>query len=144
MTLTSIIIFLLIIAILYLFYIVFNLKKEIKELKEEIKKYLSDLKLEETLTNLTQNSNSIHELANNLFANVKLTFGLKSKTYSLAIKEIQEKPLDPKIKELLLDFFNDMILISYKDENISEQEKEDLKQKIKVIMNLLEKYKNKK
>ncbi len=144
MTLTSIIIFLFIIAILYLFYIVFNLKKEIKELKEEIKKYLSDLKLEETLTNLTQNSNSIHELANNLFANVKLTFGLKSKTYSLAIKEIQEKPLDPKIKELLLDFFNDMILISYKDENISEQEKEDLKQKIKVIMNLLEKYKNKK
>ncbi len=99
------------------------------------------MKLEETLTNLTQNSNSIHELANQLFMNVKTVFGLKSKTYSLAIKEIEEKPLDPKIKELLLDFFNDMILISYKDENITETEKEDLKQKIKVIMNLLEKYK---
>jgi len=79
---------------------------------------------------------NIETLALVVFRKVKERFHLKAESYAEVVQEIDKSRDVPEdIRELLIDFFNEMIRITYRDEaELSHDEKVDLRKKIKVIL----------
>jgi len=84
---------------------------------------------------------NIHDLANELFRHVKTKYNLTAHSYNGLIKEISVLDrIGDDLKDDLIDFFEHMIVISYKKEGPHfEHEKEYLKAKLKIIIHFLEK-----
>ncbi len=79
---------------------------------------------------------SIESLALVVFKRVKERFKFKAESYAEIVTEIDKsRDVPDQIRELLIDFFNEMIKITYKDDNeLSADQKVDLRKKIKVIL----------
>jgi len=77
----------------------------------------------------------IHTLANNLFFRLKEMYQLNSKSYSEIIEEIKlHSSIEPDAKELLVNFFDEMILVTYKQEELSMKQKEEIRNAVKLIL----------
>lgn len=80
---------------------------------------------------------SIHDLANDLFKEAKTRYNLKAHSYSDMIKELSQiDNIEDDMRDALIDFFEHMIVISYKEEGGPhfEHEMAYLKKKLKVIV----------
>lgn len=84
---------------------------------------------------------SLHDLANDLFRHVKNKYHLQAHSYNGLIKDLsQHEKIDEDLRDDLIDFFEHMIIISYKKESPHfEHEKDYLKAKLKIIVHFLEK-----
>ena len=121
--------------------ILYTLRKDYQQFKRDTQLLLQEYMLERKLNNLIQHGeeDSLHTLAHDLVAHVKKKFKLKAKTYSTLIEELRQRyDIDEDIKNLLLDFFHEMIIINYKNDNLDREEKERVKEKIKLLLNVLE------
>ncbi|MFT4307892.1 MAG: hypothetical protein ACMXYM_00790 [Candidatus Woesearchaeota archaeon] len=83
-------------------------------------------------------SENVFALANNLFRTVKQQFKLEATSYTQVIRELEHAHISTDLREALIDFFEHMVLISYKDHEVSGQEREQLKSKIRLIMKKIE------
>lgn len=111
-------------------------------LSKDVKNEFSELNINSQLSNIFSqdfNNKSIDELTKKVFDSLKKKFNLESKSYSAVVQEIKlHTAINSDLKEVLISFFEEIIRISYRAEVISEEEKEDLKNKIKLILKILD------
>ncbi len=121
--------------------ILLQLRKDYLAFKRETQLLLQEYMLERKLTSMIQQGeeDSLHQLAHELVAHVKRKFKLKAKTYSALTEELRQRyDIDEDVRNLLLDFFHEMIIINYKNDKLDREEKERVKEKIKLLLHLLE------
>ncbi|MFH1590889.1 MAG: hypothetical protein ABIC95_03090 [archaeon] len=103
---------------------------------------LSDLSISSRITTAFSkhlDPHDITQLANDLFERIKHRFNLEAHSYSELITKLQQtESIEPKLKDDLVDFFQEMILISYKEESISDKEKDEIKTKLKMILRIFQ------
>ena len=107
----------------------------------KIKDQLDQLRTETRLSEMFSgqgSSENVYALANNLFRTIKQQFKLESTSYTQMVRELEHAQMPKELREALIDFFEHMILISYKDHEISGQERDQLKSKIRLIMKKIE------
>lgn len=122
-------------------YFIWKLYSKVALLSKNINTQFSEMNIDSKLSTMfSQNSNnkSVDELTKMVFNNIKNKYNLEAKSYSSVIEEIKIHPdIAADLKEVLIEFFNEIVRISYRAEVISEVEKEDLKNKIKLILQIL-------
>lgn len=119
-------------------YFIWKLYSRMSVVMNEIGSHFSELDIDNKLSNFlsdTASNRSIDQLTKMVFDNLKEKFGLKGNSYSELIDEIKlHSNMSRELKELLVEFFDEVIRISYREETITDREKEDLKKKIKVLL----------
>lgn len=107
-----------------------------------IKEQLDQLRTETKLSDIFSGNGAgenVYSLSNQLFRTLKQQFALESASYTQMVRELEHASKIPQeLREALIDFFEHMILISYKDHDIPEEERDQLKSKIRLIMKRLE------
>jgi len=107
------------------------------ETEGNFKRKISDIDIDSKVNKMFSGNGTkgIDDLASILFNNVKKHFHFKATSYSELVDEINACPqLKNELGELLKDFFNKMIQISYQKEEIAEEEKDRLRKEIKAIV----------
>ena len=123
-------------------YFIWKLYKLMGNVTKEVHSHFSQLDLDNKLSNFLNDAatnRSIDELTKMVFDNLKEKFGLSGNSYSELIDEIKlHSNMSRELKELLVEFFNEVIRISYREENITDKEKEELKRKVKILLQSLQ------
>lgn len=124
-------------------YVLYDLHKKVRAINSVMSKVSSEHNLETELNDIFADgidTNKIQTFANKLFSYAKKTYGLKASSYSQIIDELKtNQNMNPAIKDHLLEFFEEVIAILYKNtENITDADKESLKKKVKVIISSIE------
>ena len=106
-----------------------------------VKEQLDQLRTETRLAEMFSgqgSSENVYALANNLFRTIKQQYRLEATSYTQIVKELEHAHIPTDLREALMDFFEHMILISYKDHEIAASERDQLKSKIRLIMKKIE------
>lgn len=122
-------------------YLIINLSKKLERTEGAMRQKISDIDIDSKLNKMFSDKSikSVDSLAGTLFKNVRKHFNINAHSYSELVDEIKSCPrLKNELGELLIDFFNKMIQISYKKDEISEEEKEHLRKEIKIIVRRLQ------
>jgi len=117
------------------------LNKKIHRMFNELKKYETEIDLDSQLSDIFSENNQkkSYELGHKMMNYLKRKFKLHSNSYSDMIEEVKKKKdMDDALKEYLVDLFQDMIIISYKTDLISKDERDNLKKKIKMVIKRIE------
>lgn len=117
-----------------LWYLFLKMKKRIDKMELTVRNLHMDTKISNVFSG--NEDKSIHDLANDLFKETKRRFKLQSNSYSDIITELSRlEGIEDGLRDALIDFFEHMIVISYKEEKGPhfEHEISYLKKKIKVI-----------
>jgi|GEM_PF-3287067 len=117
-------------------------KKEIKSIDEKIEKESREFLLrsigisEDKFSTASLSRESLVSLAKKLSKIVKTRYRIKNATtYSDLVREISKKSMDEKMKNALIEFFNDMIEIEYSKKS-AKSDKELKKSAIFLIKRL--------
>jgi len=114
-----------------------KIRKELSKFNKSLNEIEFNEKLESMLSEDIKSEN-IHKLASNLFTKIKMRYNLKANSFSEAIEELKRRyDIKEDFKDMIIDFFNHMVIISYKKETISTDELIELKKKIKYIIQSL-------
>lgn len=133
-----------ILLLLVLANIVFSwfLYRKISEMAHHHRKVVSELNLNTKLADMFStdvDQENIFSLARHLFHHTKKRYNLRATNHRDLINELKAKDeIEEKLRDALVDFFENLMLISYKKESLSEQEKAELKKKIKMIVTHLQ------
>ena len=122
-------------------YLIIQLNKKLEQTKNQIKAKISDIDIDSRLNKMfsDKSAKSVDSLAGILFKNVKKHFKLNAHSFSELVDEIRACPqLKNELGELLIDFFEKMIRISYKKDEMDEEEKEEIRKEIKIIAKRLQ------
>ncbi|RME31469.1 hypothetical protein D6789_02640 [Candidatus Woesearchaeota archaeon] len=116
--------------------------RKLSELERRHRKTLGEISLNSKLSEIfagNVNKENIYTLAHHLFQHAKRRYNLKAKSHDELIRELKMKEnIEAQLRDALIDFFENLMLISYKKDNVSEEEKEALKNKIKIIVSHLQ------
>ncbi len=117
--------------------------QRLKKINNTLNKFSSEHDLEAQLMDIFSgelDTSKIQSFANRLFNYAKKTYHLKANSYSQIIDEIKSSQhMDEEIKSSFLDFFEEIIAVLYKNtSSLSEEEKHDLRKKVKVIVRSIE------
>ncbi|MFH1212236.1 MAG: hypothetical protein V1659_04915 [Candidatus Woesearchaeota archaeon] len=117
-----------------------HLKKVLKDLNFKLNDINLDTKIADVFSGSQEEDKSLHDLANDLFEHVKIKYKIKAHSYSDVITKLGKmSDIDDNLRDSLIDFFEHMIVISYKKEGPHfEHEKEYLKSKLKSIVRVLQ------
>jgi len=119
-------------------YLIWKIFQHLGRTEEAFRQKIRDLDIDSKLTSAFSSGKSVKSvdvLANTLFHNVKDHFHFGAHSYTELIDEIRASPkITAELKDSLTDFFNEMIRLSYMQESIGEDEKVQLRKKIKVIL----------
>lgn len=122
-------------------YFIWRLYGKISSLSKNVSYQFSELKINSKLSTMfseNKSNNNIDDLTKMVFNSIKNKYGLEAKSYSSIIDEIRmHENINAELKEVLVSFFEEIIRISYRAEEISDSEKEDLKNKVKLILEVL-------
>ena len=129
--------------VLVLAVLVFLIYRRMSQLEQDVKHRLDDITLSHTISDLfskNMGSQNVYILANGVFRKAREQFKLKAKSYSEIIEEVKRTPeMEHTMREALIDFFEQVMLISYQKDQPTEEEKEELKRKVKLIMQMFQK-----
>ncbi len=116
----------------------FFLYRKLEALGRHHRRVVGEMTLNSQLAELfsgSMNKESIYTLAHQLFQHAKKRYNLKARSHDELIKELRSKEnIKEELREAMIDFFENLMLISYKKEKVSDEEKEELKRKIKLII----------
>lgn len=118
-------------------FLIWKLFKRMDYSEGRFQKKISDIDIDEKVSKMFSGSGTkgVDDLAGTLFNKIKRHFNFKASSYSELVDEINSCPqLKNELGELLKDFFNKMIQVSYQKEKISEEEKDKLRKEIKAIV----------
>ena len=69
-----------------------------------------------------------------MFSRIKGKFGFKAESYAEMINEVKQQPgMDEGLRLLLVDFFDKVIQLTYRGEDFTPSEQDDLQRKTKAI-----------
>ncbi|MGM5480085.1 MAG: hypothetical protein ACQESC_01360 [Nanobdellota archaeon] len=122
-------------------YVAWNLHKKIIKLTNAVGNKFSEFDIEKRLSgSFNGENNKLDDVTRTIFYKLKKKFQLNANSYFQILDEIKNTPqIDKNMKELLINFFNQIINISYRDAEVPLEKEEELKQKTKVIINFLQK-----
>ncbi|MBN1645973.1 hypothetical protein JW868_02950 [Candidatus Woesearchaeota archaeon] len=116
--------------------------RKIVRTRHELRAMLAEVNLNSKIADTFSHNidqHNISSLANNLVKKLKSKYGMRSTSYSDLVMEIRHsREISDDLREALIDFFEHLVLISYKEETISDQERVDLKRKLKMIIKLFQ------
>lgn len=122
-------------------YYIWKLYGKVASLTKEVQGQFSEMDIDSKLSNMfsdTSTTRTVDGLTKLVFDKIKTKYGLSAKSYSSVIDEVKmHTSINIELKEVLVDFFNEVVRISYRAEEISESEKQDLKEKIKMILQIV-------
>jgi len=115
----------------------FYLKKENEKMEGEIIKLknwfnrvvVEDIMFSEKTQSKGLFKESVLNLARMLFSALKRKYNFKATNYAEFVEELKEAPINPKVKEELIDFFSSIIILEYSKESLNAMEKTRLKRK---------------
>ena len=126
------------------FYLITLIYKKLSGVVGDFKSRISDMDMNSKISTMFSRGNpmkNVDELAGMLFRNVKKHFGFRARSYSELIEEVKAtQKMKDEMKEPLIDFFDEIIHISYRTDVLSEEDEEDFKRKIKIIITRLKDY----
>ncbi len=114
-----------------------------KKVKKEIERFtnkLSDIHLDSKIADIfseKMDHENLHKLTNNLFKKIKEEFNLTANNHSDLVEELRNADIDENLKEALIDFFQQMIIISYKEEEMEHSDRDQIKKKLKMIVKMI-------
>lgn len=115
-------------------------QKKIRVEVEHFTNKLTDMHLDSKIADIFSENldhENLHKLTNNLFNRIKEEFNLTSKNHSDLVEELRKANIDEELKETLIDFFQQMIIISYKEESMEHSDRDQIKKKLKMIIKML-------
>ena len=136
----NIIIWLIIIVLIINSIYIWILNKRIKNVTKYLLNKIHDISVDNQVSEIISNDTNEHKditvLGDELFKKIKKTYRLKSTTFNDITKELKQSTnIEKDLKEAIIEFFNEMVIISYKDEILDDSHKEMLKSKL--ILNKL-------
>lgn len=139
MDLTTTILYVLVVANAVFSWFVY---RKLQEMATRHHRMVSELNLNTKLADLFSGNvdhENVHTLATHLFHHAKKRYRLTANNHSEMVRELRvREDIDEKLRDAMVDFFENMMLISYKKDNLSDDEKADLKKKIKLIVDHLQ------
>jgi len=115
-----------------------RIKNVTKYFIDKIHELTVNNQLTDIISNDTNEHEDINKLATDLLKKIKRIYRLKSETYSDVINELRNsRSIEKDLQTALIDFFNEIIIISYKDEEMNSNHKEILKSKLRFIFKKL-------
>lgn len=122
-------------VLLWLFY------RKFRNTYTEIISKIQEIGLENELTNVFAPNSSqtdILKVTNDLFRRIKKTYEINANSYSELVTHLrQSSNIDEDLKGMLIDYFETVTLISYRDQNVSDAERAEIKSKLKLIIKML-------
>ena len=107
-----------------------------------LQKRLMEINLERELTDIFSHdvidSQDVHKLAFTLFKRVKQQYNVKAQSYTEIANALRARgDIDKGLRDALVDFFENIIHISYREKSLGETERQDIKKKLKMIIGML-------
>lgn len=122
-------------VLLWLFY------RKFKAIYSEIIRKIQEIGLENELSNVFAPNSSqtdILKVTNELFRRIKQTYEIEANSYSELVTHLrQSSNIDEDLKGMLVDYFETVTLISYRDQNVTDAERAEIKSKLKLIIKML-------
>jgi hypothetical protein len=109
--------------------------------QEEVGSHFSEIDIDNKISAMFTGSSTktVDGLSKIVFKQLKDKFDIRARSYAELIEEIKLNPtINLELKESLISFFQEIIRISYREENVDETERETLKLKIKSILRKLQ------
>ncbi len=126
------------------FYLITVIYKKLSGVVGDFKSKMTDMDMNSKISTMFSRGNpmkNVDELASMLFKNVKKHFGFKARSYSELIEEVKAtQKMNEEMKDPLIDFFNEIIHVSYRTDVLSQEDEDDFKRKIKIIITRLKDY----
>lgn len=114
-----------------------SLQDELSQISNRVAEMVMDKKLESAFAEKTS-FKSIDKLAKVVYSRVKGKFGFKAESYAEIIEEIKQQPgMDEGLRLLLAAFFDKVIQLTYRGEDFTPEEQDDLQRKTKAIFKAL-------
>lgn len=121
-------------------YFIWRLYNKTARVVNDVGSQFSEINIDNKLSNMFSEASAtkgVDGLTKMVFDSIRNKYNLKANSFAEIIDEIKLHPnMALELKELLIEFFNEVIRISYRAETISDYEKEDLKEKIKLILRI--------
>jgi len=122
-------------ALLWLFY------RKFKTIYAELVKKIQEIGLENELTNVFAPNSSqgdILKITNDLFRRIKQIYEIEANSYSELVTHLRQSGnIDEDLKNMLVDYFETVTLISYRDQSVTDAERAEIKSKLKLIIKML-------
>jgi hypothetical protein len=122
-------------------YFIWKLYTRIHSVQEEVGSHFSEIDIDNKISAMFTGSSTktVDGLSKIVFKQLKDKFDIRARSYAELIEEIKLNPtINLELKESLISFFQEIIRISYREENVDETERETLKLKIKSILRKLQ------
>lgn len=135
------------IIIIFIFSLIsYKLFSEQKNLKKEIAKQatiINQLMLKDIISSERSASEDILKqnlipLARRIFKFIKVKGKFKATSYPELVEELKNSSIEPSLKNDLIDFFSTISLIEYSNEKLSDEKKEELREKALRIIKRVE------
>jgi len=113
-----------------------QLELSFDKLNHEISDIVIDSKLNSAFAD--GSLRNLDKLAKQIFEKTKMKFNIEAESYSEIASELNHVNLDKGFRKILVDFFEQMIKISYRGQNLTQDETADLQKQIKTIIRSLQ------
>lgn len=113
-----------------------QLESSFDKLNHEISDVVIDSKLNSAFAD--GSLHSLDKLAKQIFQKTKMKFNIEAESYSEIANELNHINMDKAFRQVLIDFFEHMIKISYRGENLKDSEIGELQKQIRTIIQSLQ------
>lgn len=122
----------------FIWWIYRHLHKVTTGFHKKLTEFNMEHELNEAFSHDTIDGEDIHKLAFDLFKRVKQLYSIKAHSYSEMAAQLKARgDIQNNLRDAMVDFFQNIIHISYRQHSLSEVDREDIKKKIKMILTML-------
>ena len=122
-------------ALLWLFY------RKFKADYEKFAKKIQEIGLENELSDVFAPNSSqkdILRITNDLFNRIKKIYEINANSYTELVNHLKmRQDIDENLRDMLVDYFDTVTLISYRDHAITDTERAEIKSKLRLIIKML-------
>lgn len=109
-----------------------QLEDSFDKLSHEISDVVIDNKLNSAFAD--GSLHNLDKLAKQIFVKTKMKFNIEADSYAEIANELQHVNMDKNFRKVLIDFFDQMIKISYRGQNLTKSEVNELQKTIRTII----------
>jgi hypothetical protein len=121
--------------IIWLFY------RKFKSVYDDFARKIQEIGLENELSSVfasNSTQNDILRITNDLFGRIKQTYNINANSYSEIVSYLkQNQSMDENLRNMLVDYFETVTIISYRSHSITDSERAEIKSKLKQIIKML-------
>ncbi|MBN1175384.1 hypothetical protein JXA48_01950 [Candidatus Woesearchaeota archaeon] len=113
--------------------------KRMNQLEESFDKLsheISDVVIDNKLNNAFADGSlhNLDKLAKQIFEKTKMKFNIEADSFAEIANELNHVNMDKNFRKILMDFFEDMIKISYRGQDLNKEEISELQKRIRTII----------